>query len=220
MESVGYCVRVQALDGYGEFVGSLQFVTDYTSALAVKHKGKRGENPHFHIVIRTSVKQQAFRVRMKNLFKDGKGNEHMSIRPWDGDSKALSYLFHEDAGDHVTPIYLRKEVPDEFLSFLRAQNVAITAEVVKAKGKSSHTLFDDAVAHFGKSIKSPRDVARLQDEEIATYMMLHAMRAGKYAPQPWLLRSMVLKCKFHLLKGDVSAEEEYASQYVKSIFQR
>lgn len=217
MESVGYAVRVQALEGYGERIQGLTLHSDYTAVLSVKHSGSKGENPHYHIVLRTLVKQQAFRVRMKNLFNEGKGNQHMSIRPFDGNDKALSYLFHEDRN---APLVARKGITDEYLSSIKALADDIGNKVIEAKSKSAHTLFDDALQHFGKSNPNPLAVSRIPDEEIGTWMILYALREGKYAPEPWRLKAMVLKCKFHLLKGNVSAEEDFASKIAENIFRR
>lgn len=215
METIGYCVRVQALDGYAQKIVSMQLQTDYQSILSVKHSGKRQDNPHYHIVVKTNVKPQAFRVRMKNVFSDGRGNEHMSIRAWDGDTKALSYLFHEDAD--VVPI-IRHGISDKFLQEIRTQNEQITERVAKLKNKSSHTLFDDALIHFGELAPDVPSVNRLSVIDIARFMILHACRVGKYPPSPWLLKQMVLKLKFALLRGDVHAEESYATALAQEIY--
>jgi len=215
METIGYCVRVQALDGYAQKIVALQLQTDYTSVLAVKHSGKNKDNPHYHIVIKTNVKHQAFRVRMKNVFTDGKGNEHMSLRVWDGDDKALSYLFHEDPD--AMPI-IRHGISDTFLEVLKQLNVSVREKVAVAKTKSSHTLFEDAVKHFGDVATDVASVNRLSPVEIGTFMMLHAMRNGKYPPAAWLLKQMVIKVKFALLRGDVRAEEILASTMVQEMY--
>ncbi|MEO5351373.1 MAG: hypothetical protein H7836_17285 [Magnetococcus sp. YQC-3] len=206
---------MQALDGYATKIVAMQLQTDYQSILAVKHSGKRQDNPHYHIVVKTNVKPQAFRVRMKNTFNEGKGNEHMSIRAWDGDTKALSYLFHED--NDVDPI-TRHGISDKFLSELRTQNAQISERVATLKGKSSHTLFDDAVIHFGKIAPDVASVNRLSFIDMASFMILHALRAGKYSPSPWLLKQMVLKVRYALLRGDVHAEESFAIQLATEIY--
>jgi len=154
---------------------------------------------------------------MKTLFAEGKGNQHMSIRPFDGNDKALSYLFHEDRD---AALVARKGITDEYLSLIKALADDIGNKVAEAKTKSAHTLFDDALKHFGKSNPNPLAVSRIPDEEIGTWMILYALREGKYAPEPWRLKAMVLKCKFHLLKGNVSAEEEFASKIAENIFRR
>ena len=110
MDYNGYCVRVDARDGYAEKMLMLKSVTDYEAIVAIKHKGASGENPHYHMVVRTHVKDQAFRVRMRKVFDQGKGNGHMSIKPWDGNIDAISYLFHENEDE---PLVLQHNVSNE-----------------------------------------------------------------------------------------------------------
>jgi len=208
MESVGYCVRVQALEGYGEKVQALVLPPEYTAVLAVKHKGRNGENPHYHIVIRTIIKPQAFRVRLKNTFPDGKGNEHMSIKAWDGDNKALSYLFHEEPD--CIPV-AQKAITN--LEEIKNQNKEVLEGVAKSKDKSSHKLLDIATEHFRKLKQK-----RVSDVEIAKFMFLYALRNDKYPPQPWLCKSMVVLVQFRLLEGSVDAEEEFAWKMANNIF--
>jgi len=208
MESVGFCLRVQALEGYADKVRALVLPTEYTAVLAVKHNGTGGENPHYHVVIRTSVKPQAFRVRMKTTFSDGKGNEHMSIKAWDGDNKALSYLFHEEPD--CAPIAL-KNIND--LDKIREQNKEVLKGVAKSKDKSSHKLLDIATEHF-KALKQKR----VGDVEIARFMFLHALRNDKYPPQAWLCKAMVIMVQFRLLDGSDNAEEEFALKMAENIF--
>ena len=44
MEFEGFCVRVQAMDGYAEKMRMLAQVSDYLAIVAVKHRGSTGEN--------------------------------------------------------------------------------------------------------------------------------------------------------------------------------
>jgi len=211
METIGYCVRVQAQEGYGDKIAAMPMNSDYVALLSVKHIGSTKENPHYHIVVKTNVQPQAFRVRMKKLFPDGKGNGHMSIVPWDGDDKALSYLFHEEPD--VVP-HSRKGITDEYIEKLRLLNRDVQVQVALAKGKASHTLQEDAYLHFSKN-KLPADSVA-----IGKFMILHALRSGKYVPQPWLVRAMTYSVIFRLFEGDLQREERYAESLAESIFSR
>jgi len=216
METLGYCVRVQALEGYSDKINALALVPDYTAVLAVKHNGSTGENPHYHIVVKTKVNPQAFRVRMKKTFPDGKGNQHMSLTSWDGNDKALSYLFHEEP--NVQPI-IRKGITDDYLQLLRTLNEKELTQVAAAKKKASHTLEEDAFTHFDAIYKkSGNNPLFLQEKDIAAYMILYALRNGKYPPQAWLCRAMAYKVKFRLLAGREDAEEQYANAIANNMF--
>lgn len=77
---------------------------------------------------------------MKKIFDQGKGNGHMSIKPWDGSNDACSYMFHEpDAA-----IVVRKGVSDAQLVEFKARNQHVQAEVTKAKEKASWTIEEEA----------------------------------------------------------------------------
>lgn len=215
METVGYCVRVQAMEGYGDRVSALTVNPDYVAVLATRHEGSTKENPHYHFVVRTAVKPQAFRVRMKATFPDGKGNQHMSIKPWDGNNDALSYLFHELDDDEQAHLIARKGVSDELLQTLRERNTAVQLKVTEAKQKAAHTLEEDAYRHFKANPNK-----YLEDWQIGQFMYLFALRNGKYPPQAWLLKAMVTRVRFRLLEGDINLEEKLAEQLSKSIFCR
>ena len=204
-------MRVQALETYADKIGAMIMSDDYSGLLAVRHQGATGENPHYHLVIRTAVKPQAFRVRMKKTFPDGKGNAHMSIVPWDGDDKALSYLFHEDPD--VT-LVARKGLTDERIRELRDKNTAIQELVTKAKLKASWTLENDVYEHFNKSPTHHY----LTRKEVAKQVYLLALRNGKYPPQPWLARAIVVKVMFRLLGGDLAAEEKFAQDQAELLY--
>ena len=219
METVGYCVRVQALEGYADVIRTMTLVNDYTAMLAMRHTGSKKENPHYHLVIRTDVKPQAMRVRMKKLFPDGKGNQHMAMTQWDGDDKALSYLFHELGPDEEATLIARKGITDEHIERLRAINTDIQAKVAEAKSKAAHTLEEDAYQHFSKQVK-PRDPEHMRPQRnaIAAFIYLHALRAGKYPPQPWLARAMTARVMFRLYGGEEDLEERFAMLLASQLY--
>lgn len=211
MENVGYLVRIQALEEYGSRISLFEMREDYVGVLAVKHEGSKQDNPHYHIVIRTNVNQQAFRKRMKLVFPEGKGNKHMSIKCWDGRIDALSYLFHEA---HDTPIVCRKGITDEFLKKIMEREDAVKVLVHEAKKKASHTLEQDvyevAIAKGWNQHTPPVFFAQ--------QMYLLAMRKDKYVPQQWLIKSMIAKIKFRLCDGSAEAEEALALAMANIIF--
>lgn len=137
-QSEGFFVRVNEHEGYEEKLKLLEEHPDYIRLLAVRHVGKFKENRHFHFAVNTvpELKPQTFRVRMKTIFDAGKGNAHMSIKPWDGSEKALSYMFHETPVDLITQ-YGHSD--DDV-----ARYIAFDADVKKAykrTGCSSSTQF-------------------------------------------------------------------------------
>jgi len=209
MDYNGYCVRVQAIDGYASKILSLVLVKDYESIVAMKHVGKTKSNPHYHLVIKTQVKDQAFRVRMKKIFDQAKGNEHMSIRNWDGGLDAISYLFHEEPDG--TPLLIHN-VSQETIEKAKARNQEVQVAVADAKGKAAWRLEDEVFAH----IKNPQ----ITQDEIAKMLILTSLRTGKYMPNDYLLKSMVTRIQFRLCNGDLNMEEIFADGQVWRIFHR
>jgi len=209
MDYKGYCMRVDALDGYGEKLQGLTMCADYRSIVAVRHKGNKGENPHYHLVVQTEVAGQAFRVRMRKIFDQGQGNGHMSIKPWDGNIDAISYLFHEDE-DAV--VQLRHNISDETLTQARERNKAITQMVMASKAKAAWHL-ESVVYEQIKNLPGHQS-----ETSIGSKLILAALRNGKYVPQPWHIRAMTQRIQFQLLNGEMEAEEDFAYRLARNIF--
>jgi len=202
-------MRVDALDGYADKLPSLTMCTDYRSIVAVRHKGNKGENPHYHLVVQTEVAGQAFRVRMRKIFDQGQGNGHMSIKPWDGSIDAISYLFHEDEN---AVVLLQHNVSDDTILQARERNKAITQMVMASKAKASWHL--ESVVY-----EQIKDLPGYQSESsIGQKLILAALRNGKYVPQPWHIRAMTQRIQFQLLNGEMEAEEDFALRLARNIF--
>lgn len=133
-------MRIDALEGYLPKIKSLEYSDDYSFIFGMKHTGSTGENAHYHLVIATKVNAQAFRVRMKKIFDQGKGNGHMSIKPWDGSDDACSYMFHEPQA----VVVIKKGVSDAQLVQFHDRNQHVQAEVKEAKEKASWTIEEEA----------------------------------------------------------------------------
>lgn len=180
MEPLGYCLRVDAHEGYRDKLNSLKFDKDYKAIVVVKHDGAKGENTHYHAVIRTEVKPQAFRARMKKIFDAGKGNGHMSIKPWDGSIDAVSYLYHEDPN---AVLVLQYNVEDEYIKQAKERNKAVTSMVLANKAKASWHLEDAVWEQIKDRSLDGRPGWRVMDETvIARILILLALRSGKYVP--------------------------------------
>lgn len=182
---------------------------DYQAIIAVKHFGSKGENEHYHIVVKTTVKDQAFRVRMKKVFDKGKGSEHMSIKPWDGNIDALSYLFHEDEN---AEIILRHNVANETILKAKERNREVQTKIEKAKSRASWTIEEELLKYYITAKIKP-DVYT-----IAKDIVLHALRQDKYVPNDFQLKAMASKISFKLLDGDLNKEENFAIDYVIKVY--
>lgn len=219
MNPIGYCMRVTALDGYAAKLPMLTACCDYESILAVKHHGSTKENPHYHLVIKTDVQQQAFRVRMRKVFDKGKGNQHMSIVPWDGEFKAVSYLFHEETETQPAEVMLQHNISDETVAKAKEMNREVQALVQSAKDKAAWHL-EGIVYEEVKADPVISASPQVYECKIGQRLILAALRHGKYVPQPWHVRAMVQRIQFKLLNGDVDDEAEFAERLARQIFYR
>lgn len=209
MEFNGYCVRVQAHEGYGEKIRKLTANDDYTAIAVIKHVGSTKENPHYHLVVATQVKDQAFRVRLKKIFNEGSGNQHMSIKPWDGNIDAISYLFHEDPeGD----LFLAHKVSPETIVKAKARNKEVQDKVANAKERASWKIEEEIFQMY------KRDHLESDLYNIAKDIVLFALRHDKYVPNDYLLKAMANKIRFRLMDGDLKGEEDFAISYVTDVY--
>lgn len=206
MEGVGYFVRLDAREGYLEKINAMQLL--YDVVLCVHHVGTNKENPHYHIIVKTSIQNQTFRKRLKATFTDGKGNGHMSIKDWDGKIEAVSYMFHEDPS---AKLLIQRGVTEDYISKAREVNLKVRALVQESKEKASWKIEDEVFNSLDKK-KSYNEVM------IATHVYLVAFRSGKYPPQPHHCKVMTQKIMFRLLDGDERQEEKYARQLAENIF--
>jgi len=195
-------MRLDDRDGYHERLVALKLSGDYTSILGVKHTGSNKENPHYHLVIQTQVKDKAFRARMVKIFDKGKGNGHMSIKPWDGADEAYSYMFHEGA----KKADINHNITDERIAHFMTLNTQVQGLVSEAKKKASFQLEAEVLLLLDKD----------SDEfEIARKIVITALRTGKYLPSDYQLRGMVDKVQFRLQDGDIDRESRIVDHIVR-----
>lgn len=212
MDYIGYCVRVDALDGYLDKIPMMKAYEDFSSIIGVKHHGASKENPHYHFVVKTNAKDQAFRVRLRKIFDQGKGNGHMSIKPWDGKREAISYLFHEDPD---ATLVIQHNISDETVSEAKVVNRQISQMVLDAKTKASWRA-EEIVYEELKN--QPKPYRGYNNTDIGAKLLLTCLRTGKYTPQPWLIRAMVERIQFKLLNGVEEDEQAFAFRLAQNIF--
>jgi len=122
---MNYVLRLQALDGYQAKFNEV-FGDRFNRVLCVHHTGRNGDNPHYHFCLSTDYKKQALRVYLKGHFDLAKGNKHLSLKDWDGQSKACSYLFHEGTTELISKGFSEDEVKK-----FKESNAVIQAKFVK-----------------------------------------------------------------------------------------
>lgn len=188
----GYFVRLQQLEGYGDLLREVMGQSDYTKVYCLAHKGERTDpNPHWHLAITTTVKEKAFRKRMNAVFTKGKGNGHCSIKQWDGNIKAMSYMFHEE-DDFGVP-FINKGYSESDTEQFKKLNKDVKVLVEKAKQKAAWKL-EEKVMDFYKL--NPRDY--YTEFDVGYKFWEIALENDMYPPNDWLLKSMVAKVIYKL----------------------
>jgi len=137
----------------------------------------------------------------------------MSIKPWDGNNDAISYLFHEDEN---TTILVQHNISDETVAQAKARNRQVSAMVNASKAKASWHLEEIVYEQLRKS--HPTGV--VNESYIGQQLILNALRAGKYVPQPWHVRAMTQRIEFKMLNGFEEKEEDFAMRLSRQIFYR
>lgn len=201
---IGHFIRLAMLEGYVGLIQGMVEDTDYNKILCVSHKGNKDEPSHYHICVGTSVKEDAMRKRMKKLFTKGKGNGHMSIKPWIDDG-AVSYCFHEQ--DEC--IVVNKGFTEEEITKAKKANGKIQEEIKKAKEKASWKLEEQAY-----NVLKAKEKPYYTEMEIGMCVVTLALSGDKYVPNDWLLRAMVSKLQWRLA-GNEYEQEMIVSAIVK-----
>lgn len=111
---------------------------DYDADMAGFHIGGRTGKPHVHVALRlkSELQKQSIDARFKKLF-DVKGADYSS-KVWDGDNKALSYMYHDESGHVENNLGLS----DAEVADLRRMNSIVQETVKIAKEKASYKIVD------------------------------------------------------------------------------
>lgn len=120
-----YFIRIDEYENYENLLMEEFSGNRYSLVLCVKHKGKSGRNPHFHLTLTTNYKKDALRKRLKQVFTKGSGNAHLSIKDWDGNMNANSYMFKELKEMEPLQVVLNRGYTTEKIQQFRAQSDSI-----------------------------------------------------------------------------------------------
>jgi len=179
-----YAVRLQALDGYDGKISTLLSGDRFHRTIRIHHTGKKGDNPHYHLLITTDYKQPALRAEFKKHFTLASGNRHLSIKKWDGNIKALAYLFHEG----TQPTDIRGFTSEELVS---AQE--LNTQVQSAIKKNAPVQVVQQATDFFKG-KSPGPL------QIFSYLYDHYHSTGEWLPNKYQFERYIHRIQANLAK--------------------
>jgi len=184
-----YAIRIQALDGYDKIMNEVFTTERFPRRIRVHHTGKKGDNPHYHLLICTDYKNQALRAELKKYFKLSKGNKHLSIKTWDGNIKAVAYLFHEG-----TEPDLIKGFTDEELKTAREINRQVK-ETIKKNAPAQ--IVQDCTDYF---IGDPS--LRCTRRSIFEYIFKRLDENGDWLPNKFQFDRWYVRIMCNVLDGD------------------
>lgn len=151
-----YYIRVTDNPGYEGRIRSVMHQTE--TMLGVFHTGKQGNNPHWHFAISCDVRnKEALRARLR---KEWSVPKSISIREWDGERKALCYLFHEKEKG-TFKVVAQKGYTDEEVEEYKKESYTKgprneDGSTKKKKEKSfSEKMVEDALEEFKPVRKAP-----------------------------------------------------------------
>lgn len=113
---------------------------DFSGAMVGYHVGAKTEKPHIHIAlsIKSPLQQQSLGTRIRKTF-GVKGAGEYSIKVWDGNPNALSYLYHDVEGKVVDYGF---KFSEEFIARLKETNSIIQEQVKQAKEKAGFKVVE------------------------------------------------------------------------------
>lgn len=187
-----YAIRIDDRQDYIEKIKELENNERLTKILCVKHKGVKGENIHYHLAVNTDYKNQALRKELKKQFDKGKGNGHMSLKEWDGNKKALSYMFHEEeAGIIIMKDYNNNDIEE----FKRTNN-----DIQKSlKENGTNAIVSKVVGRAAESGKW-----RHSHEDICFLIWDILKENGEWFPNKYQLERWVMK-----VQAELQGQTEY-----------
>lgn len=141
MPSVGksdkWFIRITASwDHVRSHLSTIKNWIDYDGMMVGLHHGDKRGAPHAHICLRLKgeLQKQSIDVRMKKLY--GVAGAQYSSKAWDGNLKAMSYLYHDVNGEVMNEMGM----DEKEISELKDLNCEIQKVVEVNKGRASNKI--------------------------------------------------------------------------------
>lgn len=134
-----WCVRVTApWDHIESKAKTFDEWIDVDGYMIGYHIGGKTKKPHAHIALKmlSILQKQSLDVRLKKLFQVERAD--YSSKVWDGDNRALSYMFHDAEGKVTQSLGLTEEQ----MNALRQMNAVVQKQIEASKEHASHKVID------------------------------------------------------------------------------
>lgn len=166
----------------------LQATIGYSGMFVGLHKpDNNDDNEHCHIALKLSLElqKQSLDTRIKKIF--GVSGANYSSKVWDGDNRALSYMYHEEKAEIINKLGLS----DAEISELKRTNEIVQKQVELAKEKASHKILDYALSKCDVSMSR---------YEIGEVILTAVMDGLFHHPGTFRLNTYILEVELLLYK--------------------
>lgn len=209
-----YALRLKDIEGYeGKF--DQVFTDRFDQVLGVFHTGKEKDNPHYHFLLRCDYKSQRLRQYLKSHFDQGKGNRHLSLKPWDQSSKAISYMFHEDNRD-TFKVVINRGFDETLILKAKQDNELIQSHI---QGNTPHAISEGLAkglkeAHPNRSWISSQGNHKIIFREI---IMHYRFNGNNFFPNKWQIERLIKKIQ-SLLNPNAKDFEQLIEDWYSEMF--
>lgn len=97
-----YAIRIKEYPDYDQKIQCIFSGDRFSRTIRIRHTGKTGKNPHWHLLVECNYsKRDTLATELKKHLTAAKGNTHLSVKVWDGNIRAVAYLFHENTTEDM-----------------------------------------------------------------------------------------------------------------------
>lgn len=190
-----YAIRLNEMGNYKEMIETCFERID--KVIGVYHTGKDFNNPHYHFIAFTEMKQPAMRAHMKLFYNLGKGNKHLSIKRCDGNEKTWSYLFHEHKRESFE-VVIRKMYKDEDINKYIEMNDKIIEKMKETSANASIAAIYNEMIEDGHKKEPTMEI-------VFKYIMFFYMKK-EWLPNKYQCERYIMKIQCMFLKNQEDQE--------------
>lgn len=138
-------------------VNEMKSMIDISGMVIAYHTGSKTEKEHIHIalVMMKSLQKQSIAERVKKLY-GVKGNEMLSIKPWNGDLKVLAYMRQNDCEID----YFKFDLTPQQEEYIQSTNTIYLDIVTEAKKKAHTRIPERIIEEMAGSQWKPKAIIR------------------------------------------------------------
>lgn len=222
-DPIGVAIRIDEKEGYEKLITeAFTPGEEIEGAFCIKHMGKTGRNPHFHLAVWSKVSKATLRARLNQIFNKGSGNGHMSLKEWDGKEKYIQYCLKEcSSDDHMWNTIKLNSNGGHFVMYPPVKLVELrerSAEIVNDIKENTPTQIIGRIA--GEFVDNGWNVS---DKAIFTRVMKYLMAKGKWVlankfqAERWVLQ---IRAVIAQIEDSKDGSEKSQDKLIDDLFQK